>query len=208
MKGVDARSAANSRVILEPGRPPLVKRGDLWWTGLALPSLHALTLGLPDRRRTGGVLEDLLEPGDVTVVIDGDDGFPSEMQLLNLLWLEHMDEALASALVAAVLADYPRLQQAYDFLPDDEREVLLPSAVTEAVLRPLIRLESVGIHAIPHSSTPYLGVEFGCAWDDEHGLGVLTYGTEILAVGTADVSQDRGTARKHRDAVLKALKSQ
>lgn len=73
------------------------------------------------------------------------------------------------------------------------------------MLRRLIRLESLTVHAIPHASTPYVGAEFSCAWDEEHGLGVLTVGTEILGIGTADVSQDHGEAQAHRKAVLDAL---
>lgn len=205
MKALDARSAAH-RVILEPGLPPLIQEpsGGAWWTALRLLALHGLSLGLPRRRPPEGVLAELLEQGDVPVSLDTDDAFPSEMQLLNLRWLVHMDEALASALLAAALGDYPRLRQAYDFLA----EGVLPDAVTAEALRRLIRLDSLTIHAIPHASTPYLGADFACAWDEEHGMGVLTYGTEILAIGTGDVSQDRAAAQAHRDAVLQALKSQ
>ena len=204
MKKLDAPPAGH-RVILEPGLPPLVQElaGGGWRTALSLPALHALSLGLPRHRPPEGVLAELLEPGDVPVILDTDDGFPSEMQLLNLRYLVHMDEALASAILLAVLGDYPRLRQTYDFLP----EGVLPDAVTEAALRRLIRLDSLTIHAIPHASTPYLGADFACVWDEEHGMGVLTYGTEILALGTGDISQDRAAAQAHRDDALEALKS-
>ncbi len=208
MKRPDARSASD-RVILEPGLPPLVRRGGGgWYTALRLPALHALSRGLPERRRSEGMLAGLVEEGDVEVGLATDDSWPSEMQLLNLRWLVHRDDELTSALLAALLGFYPRLRQTYDFLPDQDAQARLPDAVTEVVLRRLIRLGSLTIHAIPHASTPYLGAAFSCAWDDEHGLGVLTFGTEVLAVGTADVSQDRAAAQAHREAVLKALESQ
>lgn len=171
-------------------------------TALRLPALHALTKGLPARPRGQGELAKLLEAREVPVAIAGD-GWPSEMQLLNLRWLPPMDEPLASALLTALLGFYPRIRQDYHHL---EGDAALPDAVTEASLRRLIRLRSLTIHAIPHASTPYLGAEFACSWDDEHGLGMLTAGTEILSIGTADIVEDHGPTQAHRDAVLAALK--
>src|SRR5262245_34725344 len=81
MKRPDARSTSH-RVILEPGLPPLVGstgRG-AWYTALRLPALHALSMGLPERRRSGRVLEDLLEPGEVEVALDTDDTWPSRSE--------------------------------------------------------------------------------------------------------------------------------
>ena len=34
----------------------------------------------------------------------------------------------------------------------------------------------------------YVGWEFGCTWDDEHGLGVMTHGNPIVNVGAADIA--------------------
>ena len=35
---------------------------------------------------------------------------------------------------------------------------------------------------------PYVGYEFGCEWEDEHGLGVLMHGTRVVDVGFADTA--------------------
>jgi hypothetical protein len=35
---------------------------------------------------------------------------------------------------------------------------------------------------------PYAGFEFGCTWDDEHGLGVLMHGTRAVDIGGADTA--------------------
>jgi hypothetical protein len=35
---------------------------------------------------------------------------------------------------------------------------------------------------------PYVGFEFGCRWDEEHGLGVLLHGTRVVEIGDAQTS--------------------
>jgi hypothetical protein len=35
---------------------------------------------------------------------------------------------------------------------------------------------------------PYVGVEFGCTWDEEHELGVLMLGTRTVQVSDADTA--------------------
>ena len=42
----------------------------------------------------------------------------------------------------------------------------------------------------------YVGYEFGCIWDDEHGLGVMTHKTRIIDFGGADSSFLTWIARK------------
>jgi hypothetical protein len=34
----------------------------------------------------------------------------------------------------------------------------------------------------------YVGYEFGCTWDDEHGLGFMTHKDRIIDFGGADTS--------------------
>lgn len=34
----------------------------------------------------------------------------------------------------------------------------------------------------------YVGYEFRCTWDEEHGMGVMTHKNRVVAIGGADVS--------------------
>ena len=54
--------------------------------------------------------------------------------------------------------------------------------------RDLIGLHTVYIHQIDKNGVPYIGFEFGCTWDDEHGLGVLMNGNDIVETGGADTA--------------------
>jgi hypothetical protein len=64
----------------------------------------------------------------------------------------------------------------------------MPDITTGEDLRPLIGLHSVNVHPLKKNGMPYLGFEFGCTWDEEHGLGVLTHGTRVVEVGGADTA--------------------
>jgi hypothetical protein len=46
------------------------------------------------------------------------------------------------------------------------------------------------IHVIPvnKNQLAYIGYEFSCLWDEEHGLGFMTHADTIIQVGSAEVS--------------------
>ncbi len=61
----------------------------------------------------------------------------------------------------------------------------MPDILVGADLRRLIGLHTVYIHQVSRNGMPYTGYEFGCTWDDEHGLGILMHGTRALKIGGA-----------------------
>ena len=87
----------------------------------------------------------------------------------------------------AVFKAYGELRESGDFSPQ-EAEELLPMLTTPGDLQQLIGLYVVNVHQIAKDGIPYLGFEFGCTWDQEHGLGVLMHGTRVVAVGGNDTA--------------------
>ncbi len=65
---------------------------------------------------------------------------------------------------------------------------LVPPIRSARGLRSLVRL--TGLHVVPFAKDDlaYAGLEFACSWDDEHGLGVMTHGDRVIAVGAADTA--------------------
>jgi hypothetical protein len=57
--------------------------------------------------------------------------------------------------------------------PTDLRRVMGPSIVH--------------VSPVVQAGQAYLGFEFGCPWEEEHGLGVLTHAERVAAIGHADV---------------------
>lgn len=65
-------------------------------------------------------------------------------------------------------------------------------------LRGLISLRSVNIHDVARAGVAYVGYVFGCTWEEEHGLGVMTHLDRIVAVGAADTAILTEIAEKDR----------
>lgn len=55
-------------------------------------------------------------------------------------------------------------------------------------------LHNVHVLQLQKDGIPYVGYEFGCTWDEGHGLGVLMYGTRVVEVGDAQTSFTRWIA--------------
>jgi hypothetical protein len=66
----------------------------------------------------------------------------------------------------------------------------------------LIGLHDVYVHQVLKDGLPYVGYEFGCTWDGEHGLGVLVHGTRVVEVGGAQTAMTLWIAKQdaHGDA--------
>ena len=117
-----------------------------------------------------------------------------------------MDGEYCSCLLQAIYDSYASIRSNYDFLSEEDAARCLPDLADPSALYPMVRLNWLTIHAVAHASIPYIGAEFACAWDDEQGLGMLSYGTEILDLGTADVAVNGERARTHRAELLEKLK--
>jgi hypothetical protein len=42
--------------------------------------------------------------------------------------------------------------------------------------------------AVTRSNAAYVGLEFGCTWDEEHGVGVMTHQGRAVKIGGADTA--------------------
>ncbi len=72
----------------------------------------------------------------------------------------------------------------YDYPPDE----VMPEVQSPDHFRELIGLSTVHILAVAKSGFVYVGFEFSCLWDDEHGLGVLTHRDHVVDIGGADTA--------------------
>jgi len=52
----------------------------------------------------------------------------------------------------------------------------------------LISLLTIHIMNVEKEGMAYVGYEFGCAWDAEHGLGIMTHRNRICKIGSAHIS--------------------
>jgi Domain of unknown function (DUF6985) len=65
---------------------------------------------------------------------------------------------------------------------------LPPALDSPDELRDLIGLSAVHVLPLGIDGVNFVGFSFGCAWDEEHGLGVMTWAGDVYEVGGADTA--------------------
>lgn len=92
-----------------------------------------------------------------------------------------------SAILAGLLTWYCELR------PRVFREVeaigwSMPEVHHADEFRRLMGLSVVHLMNVSKNGVAYVGYEFGCSWDEEHGFGVMTHKDRVIEVGQADSS--------------------
>src|SRR5262249_34531063 len=161
---------------------------DLWWTTKAvLPSW----IGFQSRKGAYGA-QDAATPSDGLVrIVFAPEGRGTEpltsSEVSLVVWAIENEASLSKALISSLVKRYPLLQERYGYSGKEKTE-LMPDIKSADDLRMLIGLHSLNVHPIQKNGIPYVGFEFGCTWDQEHGLGVLMHGTRTVEIGGADTA--------------------
>jgi hypothetical protein len=171
-----------------PPVPKFILEDELWWTTTALlPSWKGFQIrkGAYDTRESN-------DPSDGTVkIVFAPEGRGNEpltpSEISSIIWAIDNEAALSEAVLSCLAQEYASLQQQYDYSGEQKAE-LMPNIKSSADLHALIGLHTVNIHQIQRNGIPYVGFEFGCTWDEEHGLGVLMHGTRMVQIGGADAA--------------------
>lgn len=105
-------------------------------------------------------------------------------EIASVEWTVDNLPLIADALLPGVLTHYRSIcAEPAGLEPED----LPPVASTDGLL-PLIVIRSINVHQISRDGEPYVGFEFDCSWDEEHGLGVLMHGTRVVKIAGADTA--------------------
>jgi hypothetical protein len=106
----------------------------------------------------------------------------AELKLIS--WFEMHEPDVSAAVKQAILAWCPPFAAEHIAHEDD--------------LKRYIGLYSVNIHQLL-GDVPYIGYEFGCNWEEEHGLGVMMHGTRLVDIGDADTALHLWVAQNDAD---------
>jgi len=158
----------------------------LFWTAtVTLPSWR----GFQSRTGAYGARDSAVSSDGRVQIVFAPEGRGSEPltepELSAVRWVMEHEASLASALLLSLLKEYPSLQEQYSGEIEAE---LMPDVQSVDDFRALIGLSSVNVHQVQKDGVPYVGFEFGCTWDEEHGLGVLMHGTRTVEIGGADTA--------------------
>ncbi|MGC1494289.1 MAG: hypothetical protein WA790_00660 [Sulfitobacter sp.] len=118
------------------------------------------------------------------------DDTPLSIEEITLAeWVIKNQTIQKSILLDAVLKAYPEFrQQFFDDYDIEDNETDLPIITSTGNLPKVLMLQEVFVHQISKGDAPYVGYQFSCAWDDEHGLGVLMHNDRIVEIGGADTA--------------------
>ncbi|HYC95942.1 MAG TPA: hypothetical protein VEB39_09630 [Sphingomicrobium sp.] len=160
---------------------------ELWWgTRLQLPSWA----GYQSRFGAYGS-KDKPEPSDGSVSLifapEARGLEPlTEPELRLVSWFEQNEPSVSQAVKTGIIewCSPQSVERASRFDFDDD----FPAVANEDDLKRNVGLYAVNIHQVDVDGVPYVGYEFGCEWENEHGLGVLMHGTRVVDVGFADTA--------------------
>lgn len=141
---------------------------------------------------------------DGTVVVDIDPLAvpPSQEQIKALEFLLQNEELVCTNLLKAVFEIYPKerevFRKAYGYsndMDEEEKEDFeeeygydVPVIEQPGELKDLIKLHTIHIQSTAKDGIAYLGYEFDCNWEEEHGLGVMMHGSRVIEIGPAEVA--------------------
>jgi hypothetical protein len=171
-----------------PPFPPLTRDKYSWTGEVELPSWA----GFQSRRGAYGSFSSHAKSdgrAHLTIEPQTDDAEtpPTPEQVRAFQLLVDNEPAVANSVLLAIFTNYPDMRDKYGYRDEDAAE-LMPEIQRADQLRQLIGLSSVHVLSVAKDATVYIGFEFGCTWDVEHGLGVMTHKDRVVKVGGADTS--------------------
>jgi hypothetical protein len=144
------------------------------------------------------------DPQDGTVSLvfapEGRDDAPmreAEVELAR--WPLRREREMQSALLSELVVGYDELVGGNEEVSGDEDTA--PSVSRPEDFKSLITLRRIYVHQVQKDGCPYVGFEFTCSWDDEHGLGVLMRDTRVVEIGGAHMAMLLWVARRDAEAV-------
>lgn len=116
----------------------------------------------------------------------------------SVQWVvDHLSEICEAAL-ASLLHAYPRIREEYaSLLGESDLLAILPPVTRTEDLKPLLEVTDINVHQVAVGGIPFVGVCFNCAWDPEHGVGILLHGTRAVEIGDTSTASMLWVAEEH-----------
>lgn len=132
-------------------------------------------------------------PSDGTVLVmireeeNAADPMPEQLAAIQFV-LDHPEE-IKQALYAALPVEYAVMKEAFDFDPTDkDQQEWFPEINAPEDFANVFGVGNVFVFEEHFNGTAYIGLECGCTWDDEHGLGFVLHQGRVVAIGQADTA--------------------
>jgi hypothetical protein len=120
----------------------------------------------------------------------GGDRIVDELTALHKKGFDYlMDEQahILQTVIEAIFNKYSIWQEEYGY-EGKEKEMLMPDIKSRQELNQLIRPSKIFIMDIEKDRFPYIGIQFDCKWDMEHGIGIMLYKNRVVDIGGSDTA--------------------
>lgn len=198
------RLSSNHRSLDAPGLPTLFAAGDKWvsWTSaLPMPRAAAALRQPPGPWFGRAPGFDIADEGEIPIDLEKDDGAgdaPDPVMLDAARWLLAHDADFTQVVLDTLVADLPRLRDIENAVVLGDDDFRLPRQWDAAMASSLVWLETINLPPVA-GHAPYIGVGFRCAWEPEHGYGLMLCGTEVVERGGADTAVLSWIAARHAE---------
>jgi hypothetical protein len=112
-----------------------------------------------------------------TTIADG----PSPAQVQAFEYTVRNQVALREAMLAALFKGYPGWHDVYSDAGVSEE--VMPRVFDAAASLVLVGPDAIFVMDVEHDGLAYVGYTFGCAWEEEYGIGFMTLGSQIVDAG-------------------------
>ena len=123
---------------------------------------------------------DISLPPDATEDVDIEEFCKTETVERTLQYIADNQTDLQTLIMKIISEDYDKALKEYG---EDED---IPVVKNEEELKELLMPLSVTIHSTVKDGYNYIGYGFDCSWEEEHGLGILTYKDTVIEHGGED----------------------
>jgi len=160
--------------------------------------------GLQSRRGAyGGLDSNEKSTGVIQVTIKdllNEDFNPTEEQINALNYLLQNGGKVKAALLNKLFDEYPSIEE--DILAavgEEELRDLVPEISTVEDCADIFGVGYIFIYPINKEGISYIGIEGGCGWEEEHGIGFMLHKDRVVAMGYADIALSDFEAKKDFD---------
>jgi len=140
----------------------------------------------------GSISGDGTSNGLVHIVLidtERDEGPVTEQEMNAVRWVIKNEKSIHDAFMNKLLEDYSDIKEEVLGRADEEEAgKLLPQVNSINDLKKLCGVVNINVYLHSKFKKPFVGVELGCTWEDEHGAGVALYGDSALKRGAAETA--------------------
>jgi len=112
---------------------------------------------------------------------------PTEEQINSINFLIENPEKIQRTLFKALEIEYPKLKEQYGYVEEEEdSRKWFPEVKSLDEFRKVFGVGNLFVLMPQKENYSYVGLECGCTWDEEHGLGFLLHKDRLIKIGAAD----------------------